>query len=179
MVKENNIVNMFYNYRCIILRSRFGSSFWFVRVIISVVAALMLVLYSPDLVQACSFVECQADPDTCVWDHANQECQFRQGAGASSVLSLVNRSIGLSAGFTTPRGIISILLPPILVIAGLILLFQLISGGFQIMTAVQDPGQADAGKQRITAAVGGFLLLFAAYWIAQILQVVFGITILG
>ena len=36
----------------------------------------------------------------------------------------------------------------------------------------------DAGKQRATAAVVGFMLLFASYWIAQIIEIVFGIKIL-
>ena len=56
---------------------------------------------------------------------------------------------------------------------------MIITGGFQIMTAVQDPAKADAGKQRIFAAVIGFLILISAYWIAQLLEVIFGLSILG
>lgn len=37
----------------------------------------------------------------------------------------------------------------------------------------------EEGKQRITAAIIGFILLFAAYWIAQLLEIIFGIRILS
>ena len=89
-----------------------------------------------------------------------------------------NQGVGLGSNLSQPRGIISALLPYLLVISGLILLFMLISGGFQIMTAVSDPDKASAGKQRITAAIAGFILLLASYWIAQLLQIIFGINIL-
>ena len=88
-------------------------------------------------------------------------------------------ALGLSPNLSTPGGIISELLPIALMIAGLILFGMLVSGGFQVMTAVQDPSQADAGKKKISAAVIGFLLLFSSYWIAQLMEVLFGISILG
>ena len=56
---------------------------------------------------------------------------------------------------------------------------MLISGGFTMLTAVGNPEAADAGKQRISAALLGFLLLFISYWIIQILEIVLGINILG
>jgi hypothetical protein len=37
----------------------------------------------------------------------------------------------------------------------------------------------DEGKQKITAAVIGFIILFAAYWIMQLLELIFGIRILS
>jgi hypothetical protein len=48
-----------------------------------------------------------------------------------------------------------------------------------MMMGAADTKSFDAGKQRVTAAVIGFVLLFCSYWIAQIVQFIFGVTILG
>lgn len=63
-------------------------------------------------------------------------------------------------------------------IAGLILFIMLLWGGFEMLTGAATKKSLDAGRQRITAAVVGFLLLFVSYWIAQIIEVVFGVSIL-
>lgn len=66
-----------------------------------------------------------------------------------------------------------------LVLGGLILLVMLITAGFTILTSAGDPKKVDAGKSRLTHAAVGFLILFATYWLAQILQVVFNLPILS
>ena len=63
------------------------------------------------------------------------------------------------------------------VIAGLLLLFSLIAGGFQMMTGSRDEKGLMAAKGRITNALIGFLLLFVSYWIVQIMEYVLGIKI--
>lgn len=63
-------------------------------------------------------------------------------------------------------------------IAGLILFVMLIWGGFEILAQSATKKSIDAGKQRITNALVGFFLLFASYWIAQLIEVIFGVTIL-
>lgn len=66
-----------------------------------------------------------------------------------------------------------------LILAGFILLAMIISAGFTLLTAAGDPKKVEAGKGRLTHAAIGFLIIFAAYWIAQILQVVFNLPILS
>ena len=85
-----------------------------------------------------------------------------------------------SAYFTSPAGIISRVLLFAFPIAGLILFIMLVWAGFQIlMGAFQGGSKAiDAGKQRATTALVGFLLLFVSYWIMQIIETIFSITIL-
>ncbi len=78
-----------------------------------------------------------------------------------------------------PSSVISRLMTYIFPIAGLGLFVILIISGFEIMMAAAGKKSIDAGKQRATAAVVGFMLLFASYWIAQIIEIVFGIKILG
>jgi hypothetical protein len=87
--------------------------------------------------------------------------------------------IGLKMNLRDINSIISTFLPYILSFAGIILLFMLISGGFTMLTAVGNPEAADKGKQQITAALLGFILLFVSYWIIQILEIILGINILG
>ena len=63
------------------------------------------------------------------------------------------------------------------VIAGLLLLFYLIYGGFHMMIAAKDEKGLIEAKGKITNALVGFLILFLSYWIVQIVQYVFEITI--
>jgi hypothetical protein len=81
--------------------------------------------------------------------------------------------------FTSPAGIISRVLLFAFPIAGLILFVMLVWAGFQILAgASQGSKSIEAGKQRATTAIVGFILLFVAYWIMQIIEIVFSIQIL-
>ncbi len=64
-------------------------------------------------------------------------------------------------------------------LAGLILFVMIVWGGFEMLTGAANKKSLDAGKQRIQAALIGFLLLFSSYWIIQIVESVTGVTILG
>jgi hypothetical protein len=84
----------------------------------------------------------------------------------------------IAADLSTPGGIVSRLLLFLFPIAGLILFAMIVWGGFEILSgSVQGSKGIEAGKNRITAAIIGFLLLFATYWMAQIIEVIFGILI--
>lgn len=63
----------------------------------------------------------------------------------------------------------------ILTIAGIILLLYLIYGGFQFLTSGGDPKKAQEAQSKITQALIGFVIVFAAYWIVQILANVLGL----
>ena len=79
---------------------------------------------------------------------------------------------------STPGGIVSRILQFLFPLAGLVLFVMLIWGGFEIlMKSAEGTKGLEAGKNRITAAIVGFLLLFATYWMAQIIEVIFGIVI--
>jgi len=73
--------------------------------------------------------------------------------------------------------IINALVPYIFALAGLALLFILIWGGFELMTSAGDPKKMESAKGKITNAVVGFIVIFVAYWLVQILEVIFGLTI--
>lgn len=84
----------------------------------------------------------------------------------------------LTPFISTPGGIVSRVLQFLFPLAALILFVMIIWGGFEILVkSVQGTKAVEAGKNRITAAVVGFLLLFATYWMAQIIETIFGIVI--
>lgn len=74
--------------------------------------------------------------------------------------------------------IISVILPYILVFAGLFLLVTLISGGIALMTAAGDAGKTKAGYGKITAGLIGFLIIFVSFFVVQIVEVLLGVKIL-
>jgi hypothetical protein len=83
--------------------------------------------------------------------------------------------------FPTLGSLISTILPNVYILAGLILFVLLLFGGFSFIMGAGggNPEQANRGKQAIVAAVVGFGLIFASYWIVQIIQAVTGIDILN
>ena len=76
--------------------------------------------------------------------------------------------------FNTIGDIISQLLIYIYPLAGILLLVMLILGGFEFLTSAGNEEKVKKGQGRITSAVIGFAILFAAYWIMQIIQVILG-----
>lgn len=85
-----------------------------------------------------------------------------------------------TSGFKSIGHLISTLLPNIYILAGVILFFLLIGGGlvFIVNAGRDNPEAAAKGKQAVTAALIGFLIVFASYWIIQIVQAVTGLAIL-
>jgi hypothetical protein len=73
--------------------------------------------------------------------------------------------------------IINALVPYIFGMAGLALLVILIWGGFELMTSAGDPKKMQSAQGKLTNAVVGFIIIFVAYWLVQILEVIFGIKI--
>ena len=80
-------------------------------------------------------------------------------------------------GFTDVGSVISRALPYILVVAGLSLLVMLILGGVTLMTAAGNPAKSKQGYGYISAGLIGFVIIFVAYFVVQIVQVVFGVSI--
>lgn len=75
--------------------------------------------------------------------------------------------------------IVGSLLPYLLTVAGLILFGMLVAGGFTMLAGATSEESQTKGKKMVTSALTGFLIIFLAYWIAQILQVIFQIDIVG
>ncbi|MBP9817474.1 hypothetical protein KBC75_01795 [Candidatus Shapirobacteria bacterium] len=84
----------------------------------------------------------------------------------------------VSQKFTTTGSIISGILPYILWVAGISMMFMLISGGLTLMTAAGDQGKTKEGYGKLSAGMIGFLIVIMAYFVTQIVELVLGIKIL-
>ena len=58
--------------------------------------------------------------------------------------------------------------------AGIVMFFYLIFGGFEVILSAGNPKSAASGKGKITNALIGFVIIFAAYWIVQGVAAAFG-----
>jgi len=91
------------------------------------------------------------------------------------------RSGGIADVFPKPGSLFSVILFNLYGLAGIILLFLLIFGGFSIIIGAgkQDSGQIQKGQKSVTSAVIGFIIIFASYFIIQLIQVITGVNILN
>lgn len=94
-------------------------------------------------------------------------------------------NIGQELGSVYGRGkglndLVSVVLRNSIVIAGVILLFLLIFGGISIMASAGSSNKEGTarGKKAVTSALIGFLIIFVAYWIIQLLGFLTGLNLL-
>lgn len=71
--------------------------------------------------------------------------------------------------------LVSVLVPYFFALAGSLLLVYLIWGGISLMLSQGDPKKIESGKNKITSALVGFLVVFVSYWIVQLFGLVLGI----
>lgn len=93
--------------------------------------------------------------------------------------SAVNNIFFNANGSVNLGGIINRLLTFIFPLAGILLFIMITWGGFEMLTGTMNKKSTDAGQQRVTAAVVGFLLLFVSYWIIQMVEFITGVNIFG
>ncbi|MBI2464572.1 hypothetical protein HYV64_00360 [Candidatus Shapirobacteria bacterium] len=84
----------------------------------------------------------------------------------------------VSNKFPNLGSVVNAALPYVYVIAGLAMLLMIISGGIGLMTAGGDPAKSKSGYGKISAGIIGFIIIFIAYFVAQLVQVVFGVKFL-
>ncbi len=82
----------------------------------------------------------------------------------------------VSGVYGTPTTLINLVVRNLFVFAGIILFLMIIYSGYQIISG-GTKGQEQA-KNTMTTAISGVIVMFAAYWILQIVKVVTGADIL-
>ena len=93
--------------------------------------------------------------------------------GGTSIQGKLNIS---GAGPSPTIGdILSSAIPLVLAFAGLGLLIMLISAGYTFLTSAGDAKNMEKGKQQLTFALVGFLIVFVAYWVVQLTGTIFGL----
>ena len=65
-------------------------------------------------------------------------------------------------------------LPYVFAFAGFGVLLMIVAAGFIMLTSAGDAKKLEAGKGRLTNALIGFFIIFAAYWLVELLQFIFG-----
>ncbi len=66
-----------------------------------------------------------------------------------------------------------------LVAAGILFFFMLVIGGIKWILSGGDKGQTESARNQITAALVGLVIVFAAWAIANLIQVFFGVNIIS
>jgi len=87
-------------------------------------------------------------------------------------------TLGL-AGFLDLGALISVFVPVVLSLTGLLFFGYLIMGGLKYISAGGDDKAIGEAKKILTNAILGFLLVFAAFWLVRIVESVLHIDITG
>ena len=89
--------------------------------------------------------------------------------------------IGQAEQFKTTGALISIILRNVYMLAGILVFVLLLFGGISIILGAGggDPKKTGQGQKAVVAALTGFLIIFASYWIIQIIQFITGVDILN
>lgn len=84
----------------------------------------------------------------------------------------------LAQRFPDLGSVVTQALPYILTLAGIAMLFAIIWGGITLMTSGGDPAKTKEGYGKIMYGIIGFLIIFASYFIAQLVQTMLGMDFL-
>ncbi|MGD9129401.1 MAG: hypothetical protein PVJ09_02865 [Candidatus Woesebacteria bacterium] len=87
----------------------------------------------------------------------------------------LNTTEAVADKYDNPMTLINLLVPTVFVIAGIIFFILIIVAGYKYIAKGQKG--IDEAKSLIGAAVAGFMLMFAAYWIIQIIKGITGADI--
>jgi hypothetical protein len=88
----------------------------------------------------------------------------------------LGESTSVESLYSTPADLVGVIVPTLFIIAGMILFVLIFYSGFLYLQDTTK-GKEEATKLWTTAGIG-FIIMFVAYWIVQIIEVVIGQTIL-
>lgn len=78
--------------------------------------------------------------------------------------------------YTDPGMLVNLIVRNLFIIAGVIFFIMMIMAGYQFISG--GTKGADQARQMMTTAVAGLIVMFAAFWILQIVKLVTGAEIL-
>ncbi|MBI3956087.1 hypothetical protein HY339_02430 [Candidatus Gottesmanbacteria bacterium] len=83
--------------------------------------------------------------------------------------------------FPTFGALVSVIVRNAFVLAGVISFLLLVFGGFSVImgAGAGDTKQLEKGKQTITGAIAGLIIVVTSYWIVQIVGKLTGVALLG
>lgn len=80
---------------------------------------------------------------------------------------------------TEVGGFASALLSNSIIFSGVMLFILILLGGIGMIANAGDAQKNQHAKAAVTSLFFGFLIIFASYWIIQIIELIFGVSILG
>jgi len=94
-----------------------------------------------------------------------------------------NLAIDIGSTFGSPFGqnkgignLVTLILNASFAIASIIILFLFIFAGISLISGAgsSDPQKIEKGKKAITTAIIGFIIIFGAYWVIRIIEIITG-----
>ncbi len=89
---------------------------------------------------------------------------------------LLSPGKSVSTTYNEPADLVNIIVPNLFMLAGVILFLMIIFAGFKF--AMQGTKGKDDAKGIIQTVLIGFMVMFAAYWIVQVIEIIIGQQIL-
>ena len=147
------------------------------------ILSLAVVLFSfffivPQVEAQFSPANCQA---LCTRDPHSSACSGclsgqKGGLNLSDYFTLGKSPDTVAGTYSTPAEIVNVVVRNLFVVAGIIFFLMIIYSGFKFV--YQGKKGAEDVKTIMTAAVAGLGIMFASYWIVQILEIVTGVEII-
>jgi len=92
---------------------------------------------------------------------------------------MLNSTDSVASKFPSITDIVSTILPNILILAGLVMFFIGFAAGVVVISSGGNPEKKEKGTAALKGAIIGFVIIFASYWIIQILEIITGVPILN
>jgi|SRR5579859_190999 len=99
-----------------------------------------------------------------------------QGLNLADCFALNDKQTVASV-YSHPSDLINLLVKNVFIVAGIILFVMIIYSGYLFISG--GTKGADQAKTVISTAIAGFLIMFSAYWIIQIIKLLTGANIVG
>lgn len=90
-----------------------------------------------------------------------------------------NAGLPLWGALLDPAGFITRALPWVFGVAGIVLLLNIITAGIKMMTSAGEPKALSSAQAKLTTSLIGILILFASFWIVNLIMQFFGISFTG
>jgi RsiW-degrading membrane proteinase PrsW (M82 family) len=96
----------------------------------------------------------------------------KDGLKLTDCLILNDKGQTVANVYKDPAFLINLVVRNLFIIAGIIIFFMIIYAGFLFVS--EDKKGPDRAREVVTSAIVGFIIMFAAYWILQIIKLVTG-----
>lgn len=92
---------------------------------------------------------------------------------------LLFQGTSANSAYPSASNLFNNIVPNVYIAAGIVVFFMIVMGGFMILSNAGNADKTKEGGKIITSAIIGLVVLFASYWIIQVIQVITGLQILN